>query len=405
MNRLKKIKIEKNHLLTVFPVILFAVFSGVFTKYLFKEIKLMVTVTLLVLSGSFITLLLYKRLYKSMYKELVEKSRECIGEFQVKYYEEDFFTAMEEITKKYCDLKKKNINARNLIDDLFESLQGLSQTGYESINKLFESLDSIAMPVNRQAADLDEGLNFIKKLSEHIDSISDNFNTVRADTLNIKELCNTGLDSINLLKEKFQLTIEMTDQIAESVKNFTSIIKNISSFVDIMNDISKQTKHLALNATIEAAKVGKYGSGFAVVAGNFKKLSDQTQNHTVEIRKLMDEIIQGYAHINRSVEDLKGSIENQTESVGYTNESFNNITDAIFSISKEINVVNISLDKMKTDKDEIIKLMEETTMFAEQTVSASEEFASVVAYHVQTVSDVIEAIEKTRNTLTETIGN
>lgn len=340
-----------------------------------------------------------------MYKELVEKSRECIGEFQVKYYEEDFFTAMEEITKKYCDLKKKNINARNLIDDLFESLQGLSQTGYESINKLFESLDSIAMPVNRQAADLDEGLNFIKKLSEHIDSISDNFNTVRADTLNIKELCNTGLDSINLLKEKFQLTIEMTDQIAESVKNFTSIIKNISSFVDIMNDISKQTKHLALNATIEAAKVGKYGSGFAVVAGNFKKLSDQTQNHTVEIRKLMDEIIQGYAHINRSVEDLKGSIENQTESVGYTNESFNNITDAIFSISKEINVVNISLDKMKTDKDEIIKLMEETTMFAEQTVSASEEFASVVAYHVQTVSDVIEAIEKTRNTLTETIGN
>ena len=165
------------------------------------------------------------------------------------------------------------------------------------------------MPLNQQAAALDQGTNFVKKLSEHMDSISDNFNSVRTDTLNIKELCSTGLNSINLLKEKFQLTIEMTDQITESVRNFTDIIKSVSEFVDIMSDISKQTKHLALNATIEAAKAGKYGSGFAVVAGNFKKLSDQAQNHTVGISQLMDKIVRGYADINRSVEDLKESIK------------------------------------------------------------------------------------------------
>ncbi|HHX17988.1 MAG TPA: hypothetical protein GX727_03915 [Clostridium sp.] len=197
----------------------------------------------------------------------------------------------------------------------------------------------------------------------------------------------------------------MTDQITESAKSFTGIINNISVFVDIMNDISKQTKHLALNATIEASKAGKYGSGFAVVATNFKKLSDQTHNYTISISQLTEEIAKSYTNINQSVEDLKESIKNQTQSVDETNQSFNNITDAIFSISKEINDVNVSLDKMKNDKDEVIKLIEETAGFADETVAASEEFASMVAYHAQTVSDIIEAIEETKNTLTETISD
>jgi len=405
VKRFRKIKIEKNHLIAVISIILFAVFSGVIINYLSKEIKLGVLAALLVLSACLITLFLTNRLYKKVYKKLIEKGRECIGEFQVKDYDNKIFAVMEEITEKYCDLKRKNAAAKNSINDLFLSLQSLSETGYQSINKLFESLDSISMPLNQQAAALDEGTNFVKKLSEHMDSISDNFNSVRTDTLNIKELCSTGLNSINLLKEKFQLTIEMTDQITESVRNFTDIIKSVSEFVDIMSDISKQTKHLALNATIEAAKAGKYGSGFAVVAGNFKKLSDQAQNHTVGISQLMDKIVRGYADINRSVEDLKESIKNQTESVEDTNQSFHNITDAVFSISKEINDVNISLDKMRIDKDEMIKLMEETAVFAKQTVAASEEFASVVDCHGQTVSDIIGAIQSTKNTLTETIND
>ena len=212
MKRLKKIKMEKNHLTAVISIILFAVFSGVFINYLSKEIKFGVLVALLVLSGCLITLFLTNQLYKKMYKKLVEKGRECIGEFQVNDYEKKNFAVMDEITEKY-------------------------------------------------------------------------------------------------------------------------------------------------------------------------------------------------ARINHSVEDLKESIKVQTESVEDTSESFNNITDAVFSISKEINDVNISLDEMKNDKDEVIKLIEETAMFAKQTVSASEEFSSVVAYHVQTVSDIIEAIQGTKNKLTDIIND
>ena len=99
VNRLKKIKTEKNHLTAIFIIILFSIFSGVFIRYLSKEIKLGVLVSLLVLLESFITIFLCNQLYKNVYKKIVKKSRKCIGEFQVKDNDKKVFAVIEEITK------------------------------------------------------------------------------------------------------------------------------------------------------------------------------------------------------------------------------------------------------------------------------------------------------------------
>ena len=70
MKRFRKIKIEKNHLIAVISIILFAVFSGVIINYLSKKIKLGVLAALLVLSACLITLFLTNRLYKKYIKSL-----------------------------------------------------------------------------------------------------------------------------------------------------------------------------------------------------------------------------------------------------------------------------------------------------------------------------------------------
>ena len=68
------------------------------------------------------------------------------------------------------------------------------------------------------------------------------------------------------------------------------ISDRISGVVEVIRGIAKQTNLLALNATIEAARAGDAGRSFAVVAGEVRKLADDSRAATATIDSIVTEI-------------------------------------------------------------------------------------------------------------------
>lgn len=97
----------------------------------------------------------------------------------------------------------------------------------------------------------------------------------------------------------------------------------VEGIVQIIQDIAGQTNLLALNATIEASRAGSAGSGFAVVAGEVKKLSQETAGATQSIADRVKTIRHVAAEAAKGISAIESRISAVEQSMGGLADSFN----------------------------------------------------------------------------------
>lgn len=77
-------------------------------------------------------------------------------------------------------------------------------------------------------------------------------------------------------------------------------MRQLADIVSTIRGIAAQTNMLALNATIEAARAGDAGRSFAVVAGEVKKLADDTRIATERATAMMQQEARDITAAHRS---------------------------------------------------------------------------------------------------------
>lgn len=92
---------------------------------------------------------------------------------------------------------------------------------------------------------------------------------------------------------------EIIEKLSEGVEITNGLVERITLKTSELKALQNKQKILALNASIEAARAGEKGAGFAVVAKEVGKLSEQS---TV-VNKEIEEIV---GKISEAVEAMKG---------------------------------------------------------------------------------------------------
>ena len=94
----------------------------------------------------------------------------------------------------------------------------------------------------------------------------------------------------------------IVEQAAAQVRELNTSASEINKFVVSVSRIAEQTNLLSLNAAIEAARAGEAGRGFSVVAGEVRKLADQTQAAADDVVKMTDSVTTRVSATSKAME-------------------------------------------------------------------------------------------------------
>lgn len=301
-------------------------------------------------------------------------------------------------------------NVKHVSDELISSVSDVTTLSESSAMKA----EQIAYAMRELSVATVQVADHVSDISTQMSDMGMSINDISSSVASLNKRAATIIDcnesaqmSINSIRDTNTQTVEAVKGIAEQINETNESIITINEVVDLILDISEETKLLSLNATIEAARAGEAGKGFAVVADEIRKLSDQSASGAERIRVLAQTIIEKSSKSVALSNEVNSLIDRERNIVSRTDEEYRILTENINLSAESINSIALKSDKLSKAKERVIENVEDLSAISQQTAASNEEVTSNIEdinREVHTVSENCEALNKMADELNSAIS-
>ncbi|MGL5742444.1 MAG: methyl-accepting chemotaxis protein [Legionella sp.] len=248
------------------------------------------------------------------------------------------------------DLRERlQIDKDEILEDLGKDLN-LMTDGLATITKkitevsndIVTMVGTVITAANEQTEGITSQASAINEISASLEEIDKSSKQTMAKAQALREVAKNTYEQGKLGSESVTQSIigikaseEKMKLIAQTILDLSTHTQQIGDITSVVNTLAQQSKMLALNAAIEASKAGEAGKGFAAVATEVRNLAEQSEQSTVQVQKIIEDI-------RRTTEKAVTVTEEGAKTLDSGTKLIEKAGEVIQALSKMINEASIS---------------------------------------------------------------
>lgn len=258
-------------------------------------------------------------------------------------------------------------NFQSLIQNISLGAQQISNVS----NEIVAAASAQAQSAELQRSQTLQVASAMVEMTASLREVAQNTAAVARVSEEATGIAGEGGDVVSHALASMRTIAESVDATSVKVGELGQGSQRIGQITQVIDEIANQTNLLALNAAIEAARAGEAGRGFAVVAGEVRRLAERTGQATKEITEMISGLRSGTDAAVASMSDGKHQVEQGVATTEMAGESLSRIITTVGEVGHMVAQIAAATTEQAAATGEVQANIEEISALTQKSADAA----------------------------------
>ncbi len=303
------------------------------------------------------------------------------------------------MSQKVRDILMQISTAAVDVRDIALDVTASSQHSFGMQNEIVQITDSLSLDMEKQKERVNELQEIIDTIANEVQEIHQQIQLAASYNNQAHQGASEVNHSITELNGKMQRVVHNMEASTHAFTDLHSSVHEVNHILSWITDISKKTKLLSLNARIEASRAGQAGLGFGVVAEEIRKLSEHTEEATIQIADLL-KVIQDKVEIvtvkmaqtDQTTSEGLVTLEETAANIKQIATNIKGLHDCFADITNSSASIHTKNQCIQNEITQLAHSFETVASVSQQAVAATQESASISQHFLQSSQQLLQVV-------------